>query len=222
MKYLIYGVVRHDGPACNSVAGVEFLAGGELAAAAAVVEETGAPPGVAALLAYERVVEAIHSSRAVIPLRYGCIMDGEAAVVRWLEEHGEEYRGLLARLEGMAEMGIRTLWPVSPGQEPAAAPAPGAAYLASLRRRYGASDSLTAEETQLADEIANRLAESIVEERREVSPSGQGRLVSIYYLTPRAATERFREEARRIAAPPEVKVLLSGPWPPYNFVASKR
>ena len=50
-----------------------------LAAVVSRVEETSSAPSVASLLAYERVVEAIHARQAVIPLRYGCLMESESA-----------------------------------------------------------------------------------------------------------------------------------------------
>ena len=49
--------------------------------------------------------------QAVIPLRYGCVMESESAVIRLLEDHRQEYEALLARLTGMTEMGIRVLRP---------------------------------------------------------------------------------------------------------------
>jgi hypothetical protein len=37
---------------------------------------------------------------------------------------------------------------------------------------------------------------------------------------PRAAVEAFRRAARHLHPKESVKLLLSGPWPPYNFVDS--
>ena len=63
-------------------------------------KRSSSPPSVSSLLAYERVVEAIHARQAVIPLRYGCVMESESAVIRLLEDHRQEYEALLARLLG--------------------------------------------------------------------------------------------------------------------------
>jgi hypothetical protein len=43
-------------------------------------------------------------------------------------------------------------------------------------------------------------------------------LLSLHFLVARTAAEDFRERVQRLALPGEVKVLISGPWPPYNFV----
>jgi hypothetical protein len=181
------------------------------------VEEVRPPPSVSTLLAYERVVEAIHARQAVIPLRYGCVMEDEAAVSRLLEDHRQEYEAQLARLVGMTEMGIRVLWPARAGVVSEVPPSPGAAYLASLRNRYPSANALDAEEGQLADRIAGLLSGCSTGERREVACSSRRRLLSLYFLTPKTGVERFRSEARKIPPPSGTKVLLSGPWPPYNF-----
>jgi hypothetical protein len=218
MKYLLYGIVAQDLAACPP--GMRLLTTQGLAAVVSAVEEMSAPPSVASLLAYERVVEAIHAQQAVIPLRYGCVMEDESAVSRLLEEHHEEYRALLARLQGMTEMGIRVLWPERPAALPDASPSPGARYLASLRNRYPSAHPLAGEEAQLADGIIASLSGCSAEQRREVSSSSQRRLLSLYFLTSRAGVERFRNQARQICPPSGAKILLSGPWPPYNFAGS--
>jgi hypothetical protein len=215
MKCLLYGIVEWD--AAGSPPGTRLIAARGLAAVVSAVDEMHAAPSVSSLLAFERVVEAIHRRQAVIPLRYGCVMENESAVVRLLEEHLQEYRALLARLLGMTEMGIRVLWPASPGVLPGVPPSPGARYLASLRDRYPSASLLAGEEAQLADGIVALLSDCSVERRREVSSSSQRRLLSLYFLTSRTGVERFRSRARQICPPSGAKILLSGPWPPYNF-----
>jgi hypothetical protein len=189
---------------------------------AAVVsrEEQGAAPSVAKLLAYEQVVEGIHARQTVLPLRYGCLMENEGEILRLLEERREEYEALLNRLRGMTEMGIRLLWPAHAAALLHPAPSPGAAYMASLRQRYNTGDTLAPEEDELADRISALLANRFTGQRREVSSSSRGRLVSLAFLTPKSRVEEFRKLAREITPPSGAKLLLSGPWAPYNFVAS--
>ncbi|MFH2218414.1 MAG: GvpL/GvpF family gas vesicle protein [Pseudomonadota bacterium] len=47
-------------------------------------------------------------------------------------------------------------------------------------------------------------------------------LLSLYYLVPRQSVERFRRVFRRLCSAKDVKLLLSGPWPPFNFVLPDR
>jgi len=224
MNYLLYGIVPQDLGGWSPEPGMCLLTAHGLAAAAAAVkeedeEELSSPPSVSRLLAYERAVEAIHARLAIIPLRYGCVM-GESAVIRLLEDHRQEYEALLARLLGMTEMGIRILWPARAGVLSGSPSSPGAAYLASLRNRYPTATALAPEEAQLADQIVGLLSGYYTEHRREVSSSSRGRLVSLYFLTPKTCAEQFWQRARQICPPSGTKLLLSGPWPPYNFVAT--
>ncbi|MGA2215301.1 MAG: GvpL/GvpF family gas vesicle protein [Bryobacteraceae bacterium] len=219
MKHLLYCIFEHAGE-LSPEPGMRIVAAHGLAAAVSEPEEPTATPSVAALLAFEKVVEAIHSRRAVIPLRYGCRMESAAAVVDLLERRQEEYLALLARLQGMAEMGIRVLCPRPAWSSPESPLSPGAAYLASLGKRYGAGSSFAPEETQLADRVAGSLAGYYLEQQREIAPAEQGRLVSLYFLTPKIDIARFQNKAREIRPPSGTKLLLSGPWPPYNFAAS--
>jgi hypothetical protein len=218
MKYLLHCIFQPDGEGSSPEPGISAVAAHGLAAAVSLVEETNSAPSLASLLDYERVIEAIHARQAVIPLRYGCLLESESAILRLLENQRQEYRALLVRLSGMAEMGIRILWPERPGILSRSPSSPGSRYLASLRSRCGSGISLAPEETQLADRITGLLSACHAEQRREVSLSGRGRLVSLYHLTPKTAVERWREIAQKICPPSGAKLLLSGPWPPYNFV----
>jgi hypothetical protein len=200
--------------------GIRVVTGHGLAVVVSRVDEPIAAPSVSALLAYESVVERIHALQDVIPLRYGCRMESEEQIVRLLEDHHQEYEALLVQLRGMTEMGIRLLWQECAAPSPGLPQSPGAAYLASLRNRYNSEDALAPEESLLADRIVALLARWSTEQRREVSSSPQGRLLSLCFLTPKARVEEFRKKAREISLPRGVKLLLSGPWPPYNFVAS--
>jgi hypothetical protein len=218
MRYLLYGIVGQDSAECPP--GTSLLTAHGLAAVVSAVAETISPPTVSSLLAYERVVEAIHARRAVIPLRYGCVMENESAILRLLENHRQEYWALLARLPGMTEMGIRVLWPARARVLPDVPSSPGSCYLAALRNRYHSANTFAGEETQLADGIIGLLSDCSTEQRREVSSSSQRRLLSLYFLTSKTGVERFRSKARQIYPPSGAKILLSGPWPPYNFAGS--
>jgi len=220
MNHLLYCVVHQEVDGPPSGPGAYVLAIRGLAAVVSLVEGTNSAPGVSSLLAYEKVVETFHARQTVIPLRYGCLMESESAIIRLLEEHRQEYEALLGRLCGMSEMGIRVLCPARPEPLPGCSMPPGAAYLASLRSRYGREGCLAPEEAQLADWIAGPLTGCYAEERREIAPTGQGRLLSQYFLTPQSSVEAFRNRVRHVRPPGGARLLLSGPWPPYNFAAS--
>jgi hypothetical protein len=226
MKCLLHCVFRQaeEGLPEGCGGGVFVVAGDGLAAAASPAGEGDAAPGVSQLLAYQQVIEAFHASRAVIPMRYGCLLEGQPAILRLLEEHRQEYETLLTQLEGMVEMGIRILWNRGPRpapREPDEVPStPGAAYLALLRKRHPPGDELEAEEGRLAERIAGSLSGCHDRLRAEASNAAEGRLLSLYFLTRKNSVADFRDRVRRMHLPEETRLLLSGPWPPYNFVSS--
>ena len=228
MKRLVYCIFDGNSGKTAAAPGTFHIgASNGLVAVVAGEEAPETPPDTASLLAFAGVVQAVHVSHDVIPLRYGCVMASEEAVVRLLEENGQGYAALLDGLHGMSEMGIRLLCQ-SADPAPSVAPlSPGAGYLASLRARHGLigngfigkgpGNVPVLEHVEAADRIAALLAENFTAQRREYAPAnGNGTLVSLYFLVPRAGTCQFMEKAREFSLS-GTKILVSGPWPPYNF-----
>ncbi|MEK6739208.1 MAG: GvpL/GvpF family gas vesicle protein [Planctomycetota bacterium] len=116
MTYLLYGIVKEPAVVGASMTGVKgqavsFVAGHGLCAAVSEMDvEEGAPP-VSELLVYSKVVEDLHRLQAVVPMRYGCFLNGIKAIRNALKERQRQYETLLAQLEGHVEMGIRILLP---------------------------------------------------------------------------------------------------------------
>src|ERR1035437_8179038 len=217
MKYLLNCICQQDVFELPQDPGIHGVTGHGVAAVVSQVEESTRRPSSSSLLAFENVVEAIDSRQTVVPMRYGCLMESEEQVVQLLEDHRQEYEALLIRLRDMTEMGIRLLWPASVVPTVSHSKCPGATYLASLRNRYN-HDTPAAEEVLLADRIVAPFVHCSTEQRREVSSSDQGRLLSLSFLMPKIRVGEFRNIVRDIAPPLGVKLLMSGPWPPYNFV----
>jgi len=227
MKHLLYCFIEQGLVEPLAESEMCVVAGPGLAAVARKIEDSSSAPSISTLLAFAKAVEKIHAGQAVIPLRYGCTLESEAAISRLLEDRRQEYEALFDRLRGMAEMGIRVLCAEGRGLRPefrAASPlspgvSPGAAYLAALRNRHHSENSLAPQENRLAGRIGDLLSGCFTEQRRESAPAAQGRLLSLYFLTPKNEVERFQNKARQIPVPDGAKLLFSGPWPPYNFAS---
>ena|ERR1700680_3905151 len=221
MKYLIHCVFRPDenAPLVGFVSELLVVEGDGLAAAVTPWPEEEPPLNAIRLLAYEKAVASIHATRAVIPLRFGCVVEGESEVRALIRERRAEYQQLLAQWEGYTEMGLR-LWCGSRPRADFHADARGSSeasqYLAALR---GRCPGLTPAERQCAARIAERMKGLYRGGREEAGPAANGRLVSLYFLVPRASVDDFRERARAIDLPPDMKLMVSGPWPPYNFAS---
>jgi hypothetical protein len=237
MSYLLYCIFRS--PAHQKL-GIPPGVGGQpvcvvaqngLSAGLSQLAESDLVPDISAILAYEKVIEAFCCHSTVIPMRYGCQLEGASEAVCMLEKHRDEYAALLRELEGAGEMSIHVLLD-SPatGRENAAWPAPpkplplpgtsGTAYLAAKRRRYLDLDRAALDQRRLAEELCNSLSGLFVRRKVEFPGLTRTRLLSLYFLVPQGSVESFRQAARHFPSRASAKLLLSGPWPPYNFVDS--
>ncbi|MBZ5513734.1 MAG: GvpL/GvpF family gas vesicle protein [Acidobacteriia bacterium] len=237
MSYLLYCILRSPvQPGAGFPRGVGgkpvfVMAHDGLSVGLSEVAESDAAPDISEVLAYEAVVEHWFRDRTVIPVRYGCRLEDAAEVRRLLERHCDEYGALLNELENMAEMGIQVLLdhsrsaaenharPVTPKSFRLSFRS-GAAYLAAKRQRYQGLDRTTSRERRLAEELCDGLSGLFVRRKLELPETSRGRLPSLYFLVPRASVEAFRKAVRQLGAKESRKLLLSGPWPPYNFVDS--
>ena len=200
---------------------VSFVDSGSLSAAVSETPTQDAAPPVSDLLAYGRVVEALHRERTVIPMRYGCFVAGAAELRRMLLEKQPHYETLLTQLDGQVEMGIRVLLPES-AQTPASGeqPVTGRDYLAMLRVRHGLSQDGARQHTSLVDRFNQAFAGLHSQYRTDAGQRGGRAVVSLYYLIPEKAVGRFRDAFAREVAAGGARALISGPWPPYSFVTS--
>ncbi len=238
MSCLFYCICRHPGPALPAgLLGVEghpvyLVRHRLLSAAVSRIACAELAPDLPKVRAYARVVHLCHQQDTVIPVRYGCVAAQESEVIRLLDEHCRQYEAALQKLEGCVEMGLRLLHPVAsptatvPGDlkdrrppPPAGAGCvrPGWAYLTARKAHYAQQDRWTKEYRQAADRFLGQFAGLFVKAETE-APSPRLPLLSLYFLVPRTAVASFRQAFRRLSAIEPTRLLLSGPWPPYNFV----
>jgi hypothetical protein len=244
MSCLFYCVCRHPGPEVaaplRGVGGgpVYRIAHRRLSAAVSRIAPADLVPDLPRIRAYERVVSSHHRQGTIIPMRYGCVLEREAQVMALLDEHTCQYEALLQELEGCVELGLRVLLPAaslgavvrgdpveareiaSPPPSPTEAPPPerlGLAYLTARKAHYAHQDRWTEEYHRAADRCLAQFADLFVKSKTE-APSARLPLLSLYFLVPRTGIEAFRRAFRRLSAAEPARLLLSGPWPPYNFV----
>lgn len=70
----------------------------------------------------------------------------------------------------------------------------------------------------LIDDWLHAFSGLFAKHRTETDRKGGAVILSLYFLTPANKVNRFRETFGRVAENGRAKALLSGPWPPYNFV----
>jgi hypothetical protein len=171
------------------------------------------------LVAYAKVVEAFNRGETVVPMRYGCRFSGVSEVRAWVRKGAAQLRTLLHRVDGCVEMGVRALLaetrpPASSARSAAAVAArPGAAYLSARRRELALAQHSDRIAQTVREALSGRFRECVAETGRW----GRGPMVSLYFLVERGQLHAFRDAFGRITSAPGA-LMLSGPWPPYNFV----
>lgn len=179
-------------------------------------------PSSSDVLSYGKVIEAFHKVGTVIPMRFGCIFDGAPGVRQMLRERREEFHSLMNHLQGMVEMGVRF---TDLRSSSAGCPRPlarlsstGTAYLAAKKEQYTAIDRSDQELDSLGERIRASLLGLFAQSRTESKRSATDGMFSICFLIPRASVQAFRERIRQSTATASGEILVTGPWPPYNFV----
>jgi len=198
-------------------------------------------------MAHEAVVEQFLSARAVLPMQLFTLFTSDERAVHDVDRHRQAILAVAARVERKLEWGLRltfeeqaaadgvnamsTREPRSRTNGPRRSEArktgaTGADYLARKR------DLLDVRRVQLrgARSAANRLFDELTREAEEArrrtatdqSAPGARLLLDAAFLVASSRTRTFRaavsRSARAIGAA-GVVVSLTGPWPPYNFIA---
>jgi hypothetical protein len=189
-------------------------------AAAEPGSEPKPAPQVDHLLAYVKVVEAFNRVETVVPMRFGCRFRAVSEVRTWLRRNAAQLRALLQRVDGCVEMGVRALLletrpPASPARAAADGARTGSAYLAARRIELAPIQRCDRIAQRLRDALSGRFRECIA----EIGGASRPPMASLNFLVERGGLHAFREAFDRIAET-EAALMLSGPWPPYNFVCA--
>lgn len=232
MSYLLYCIAQAPASVSERIEGVAgrpvtIIKETNLAAVVSALPQGETGRQLDKLVSYARVVEAFNRQRTVIPMRFGCVLPTTAAIRELLVRHACCYRKTFGQLDNCIEMGIRILPRSEPElslslrREPRTtdeACKPGVTYLNHRRAELVARENGLQDCQRIADELRARLAGLFKQSRVETDRLGSHSILSVFFLVTREATEQFREATSRFCAAHSSAVLLTGPWPPYNFV----
>jgi hypothetical protein len=204
----LYAITDHPAPPLPDVAPLMTVPIDGLAVVCTSAGELEASPE--ALWRHEQVVEALMADRDLLPVRYGTRLDDEAAIARAVGDRRDELAAALDRVRGAIELSVRI---VAPGSRHAAAETPeatsGAEYLRA-RARLGASHDRAA---AAVHGPLSRLARA--------SAQAGPRPPEIFraaYLVDRDLVTSFTAAVARLQSEnAALRILCTGPWPPYTF-----
>lgn len=178
--------------------------------------------------AHDRVLGGAVGTAPLVPLRFGTVYRDEDSVRRMLAERGDELVSSLDRLQGRIELGVKAfLDEAEAPHDDSGSASTGREYLLrkqQARRSAADTGAMVREHTQLVHE---RLA-SMSDDARANPPQPpelSGRLETMLlngaYLVPvegQAGFAKAFEGLRQEVGGHGIELVLSGPWPPYNFV----
>ena len=170
---------------------------------------------------HERVIEAFMHDRAVLPARFGTTFREDHDLHTAIGSRADALVAGLNKVRGCVELGVRVL-ANDFATQPASDPAPsimttsGRAWmLARLDRERQTERNRQADES-LASSLHQPLAALARDARLELRPSRF--LATAAYLVPRDKIDPFTATVRSLtSAHPDLRILCTGPWPPYNF-----
>jgi len=200
----LYAITDRSGPPLPD-GRLRAVAAGELAAVCAPASDEEVTAD--ALWRHEGVVEALMRDRDLLPVRYGTRLESEEAAARAVEERGGELSAALDRIRGAVELSVRVLAEHSP-------PAPqegvsGAEYLQAK--------ALQAAESRAAERAVHEPLSGVARASVKSSPR-PGEMLRAAYLVDRGSLESFVALVARLEqADPALRIVCTGPWPPYSF-----
>jgi hypothetical protein len=172
------------------------------------------------------VIEAaLQAGVTPVPIRFGQVLPDLDAVRGHLASR--DYAADLERVADAVEFGIRVIDPEewadesSSADAPEAAPGPGApsgvAYLRAVADRIHAAEDRRSHALEAARGLDRDLAEWVRDSRIEPSQKPPGAVVA--HLVQTGAASEYLARARQLSAEDRrLRVVVTGPWPPYSFV----
>jgi hypothetical protein len=187
-------------------------------------------------VAHERVVEHVSSLGTVIPMKLFTLFSSDARAAAELGRSQARLRAVLRRIEGRQEWGVRVSVDEATArtrareraQKASEGLAAGAGFLTRKRQEHKEVRDIVDLGRTAADEVFEAVAGYSDETQRRppvAAEPGLRLLLDAAFLVPAKRVAAFRESVRKQAerlAAHGYRVVLTGPWPPYNFVAGAR
>jgi hypothetical protein len=160
-------------------------------------------------LQFHQVLREILSTTTPIPFRFPTLLDSSENLEQHLASEQELYREALMRVDGAVQYEITATWSDEQSSD-SATPVSGREY---LKRRQQVTGRTAAVETKLKSVTADSV--------REWRGRQERKNYRWFALVPRDCRERFIASLRAAGGSEGVRLRLSGPWPPSEFVAPR-
>ena len=159
------------------------------------------------MLEHHRVVQELHEHfSACLPARFPTYVEDAETLRTLLTDREEALCAALERVRGRSELAVTAMWTRVPT---VADGGPGRRYL--LQRQW--QQRVAREVADELERVARPEAQSV---QRALNPR-PGTAVSLAVLVPRESTAVVVKRLSGLEPQDGVRILVSGPWPPYSF-----
>ncbi|HVE86617.1 MAG TPA: GvpL/GvpF family gas vesicle protein [Myxococcales bacterium] len=189
----------------------------------------------ACAVGHQSVIERCTRARSVVPMKLFTLFRSDDRAVAHVRGQRRLLRRLAERVSGQRELGVRILFDDARAARDAERAASrsaksrggagGTGFLMRKQALRNAGTAAAAEARDRADSVyaaLSRLSSDATRRTPEVGDPTAGRLVlDAAFLVPASKVAAFRAAVKRVVKPlPDCdEVTLTGPWPPYSFVA---
>ena len=173
-------------------------------------------------LAHHEVVRSITEQTTPLPVRYGTIVTVQQ-LSDYVSTHYRAIKAKLADVRGGVEMNVRMIRTIAGADtsqdfEKENVPGPGTAFLREKQRELLRAEAGVDQKRELSSWLREKLGDLIKEERISLVPSQTVILARADHLIERIDVQEYRTKmAKAVEERPEVRFMVSGPWPPYSF-----
>lgn len=184
-------------------------------------------------LAHEAVVEHLAEAGALLPMKLFTLFSGDERAVEDVRGRAAEVRRALDRVAGRREWGVRVRFDPQrarsladePGDGGATGrPVSGRAFLERKRRLRDAGRTPSPAAEAAVERAFAALASRAAGSRRHAPVAGGAVLLDAAFLVAVEGEEAFREAVETAARELDgagCELVLTGPWPPYNFAGGE-
>lgn len=188
----------------------------------------------ACAVAHEEVVEHFAGGRAVVPMKLFTLFRGDERALEHVRGQRRRLEKVIQRVSGHQEWGVRILFDEARALEDAEAGASraaarsrsaGAGFLARKKALRDAGRVQATGARERADHVYAALSAAAADAARRLphqgDPTSNRLVLDAAFLVQAGKAAAFRAAVKKAIRPlPESdQVTLSGPWPPYHFVA---
>ncbi len=185
------------------------------------------------VLCHEQVNESVMKDFTVIPMSFGTVFRTEGDVLEFLRHTADALRDVLRKVKDKMELGIKVNWEpdevvkeiererddIRLLKQEILSKRLTSTYFARMQLGRLVEQALTDKSAQYVSDIFEAFRDYAVASRQN-KPIGEKMILNAAFLVEREKASEFEAKVQDIAMKydPRLKFLLTGPWPPYNFV----